>query len=170
MRWENSASSNPRAGIRPARRGPISTRVNSLRRAWSAKCQWHRRGALREQHESYARQPHSCARNLRNWISGGAETVRARASVLQRAFDVAHPNKAWATDITYIRTWEASPYLAVVTELFSRKIVGWFTRSILSRDLALDAILMAVRNRHPKDTIIHSDYESQYGSGDWRRF
>jgi putative transposase len=90
--------------------------------------------------------------------------------LLQREFNVAHPNKAWVTDITYIRTWQGWLYLAVVMDLFSRKIVGWSTRPTLSRDLALDAILMAVRNRRPKDTVIHSDQGSQYGSDDWRRF
>ncbi len=55
-------------------------------------------------------------------------------------------------------------------DLFSRRIVGWATRSTIHRDLVLDAIMMAVKERHPEETIIHSDQGSQYGSDDWRRF
>jgi len=76
----------------------------------------------------------------------------------------------WVTDITYIRTWEAWLYLAVVTDLFSRMIIGWATASSLHRRLVLDAVLRAVRRRRPRETIIHSDQGCQYVSGDWRRF
>lgn len=56
-------------------------------------------------------------------------------------------------------------------DLFSRKIVGWATKPTITRELALDAILMAVRRRRrPKGTIIHSDQGSQCGSDDWQRF
>jgi putative transposase len=91
-------------------------------------------------------------------------------NVLLRNFDVTKPNKAWVTDITYIRTWQGWLYLAVVMDLFSRMIVGWATRPTIRRELALDAIMMAVRRRRPHRTIIHSDQGSQYGSDDWRRF
>jgi len=60
--------------------------------------------------------------------------------------------------------------LAVVMDLFSRKIVGWSTSATIGRELVLDAVLMAVRRRHPKRTLIHSDQGTQYGSGAWRRF
>jgi putative transposase len=91
-------------------------------------------------------------------------------NLVERNFDVAQPNKVWVTDITYIRTWEGWLYLAVVMDLFSRKIGGWATRATIHRQLALDAVLMAVRSRHPRKTIIHSDQGCQYGSDDWRRF
>jgi putative transposase len=55
-------------------------------------------------------------------------------------------------------------------DLFSRKIVGWAVAPTIGRGLVLDAVLMAVRRRRPKKTIIHSDQGSQYGSDDWRRF
>ena len=55
-------------------------------------------------------------------------------------------------------------------DLFSRKIVGWSTKPTLSRELALDAVMMAVRRRRPRRAVIHSDQGSQYGSDDWRRF
>jgi putative transposase len=91
-------------------------------------------------------------------------------NLLNRQFDVAHPNKAWVTDITYIRTWEGWLYLAVVMDLFSRKIVGWSTRPTIHRELVLEAVLRAVRSRRPRGTVIHSDQGCQYGSDDWRRF
>jgi putative transposase len=55
-------------------------------------------------------------------------------------------------------------------DLFSRKIVGWATRSTMHRDLVLDAVMKAIKARRPENTIIHSDQGSQYGSDDWRRF
>jgi putative transposase len=91
-------------------------------------------------------------------------------NLLKRNFDVASPNMAWVTDITYIRTWQGWLYLAVVMDLFSRKIVGWSTRPTIARELVLDAVLMAVRRRRPRKAIIHSDQGSQYGSDDWGRF
>ncbi len=91
-------------------------------------------------------------------------------NLVKRNFDVAQPNKVWVTDITYIRTWEGWLYLAVVMDLFSRKIVGWSTRPTIHRQLVLDAVMMAVRRRKTRETIIHSDQGCQYGSDDWRRF
>ena len=91
-------------------------------------------------------------------------------NILERNFSVSSPNKAWVTDITYIRTWQGWLYLAVVMDLFSRKIVGWSTKPTIGRELILDAILMAVRQRRPRRTVIDSDQGSQYSSDDWRRF
>ena len=91
-------------------------------------------------------------------------------NTLQRGFTVQRPNKAWVTDITYVRTWEGWLYLAVVIDLYSRRIVGWSTNPTMARELVLDAILMAVRRRKPKNALIHSDQGSQFGSDAWRRF
>ena len=91
-------------------------------------------------------------------------------NVLQRQFTVSKPNKVLVTDITYIRTWQGWLYLAVVMDLFSRKIVGWSTGPTIDRELVLDAVLKAVRRRHPRGTLIHSDQGTQYGSDAWRRF
>ena len=90
---------------------------------------------------------------------------------LQREFTAEQPNRAWVTDITYIRTWQGWLYLAVVMDLFGRKVVGWSMKPTLARDLVLDAILMAVWRRKPKQQVlIHSDQGTQYGSDDWQRF
>ena len=91
-------------------------------------------------------------------------------NLLQRKFDVTQPNKAWGTDITYIRTWEGWLYLAVVIDFYSRKVIGWSTRSKVSSDVVLDALKMAVRSRRPKKTLIHSDQGSQFSSDAWRRY
>jgi putative transposase len=90
---------------------------------------------------------------------------------LQRQFNVDRSDYAWVTDITYIRTWQGWLYLAVVMDLHSRMIIGWSMQPTLARDLVLDALLMAVWRRKPKQPVImHSDQGSQYGSDDWIRF
>ena len=90
---------------------------------------------------------------------------------LQRKFTVDHPDRAWVTDITYIRTWQGWLHLAVVMDLFARKVVGWSMQPTLAKELVVDAILMAVWRRKPKQkVIIHSDHGTQYGSNDWLRF
>ena len=68
---------------------------------------------------------------------------------LQRQFSVSHPDEAWVTDITYIRTRQGWLYLAVVIALFARKVVGWSMKPTLAKEVILDALLMAVwRRRH----------------------
>ena len=89
---------------------------------------------------------------------------------LQRQFTVDEPDQGWVTDITYIRTWQGWLYLAVVIDLYSRKVVGWSMRPTLARELVVDALLMAVWRRKPRrSVIIHSDQGSEYGSDDWLR-
>ena len=90
---------------------------------------------------------------------------------LQRQFTVDRPDYAWVTDLTYIRTWEGWLYLAAVMDLHSRMIIGWSMQPTLARDLVLDALLMAVWRRKPRQpVIVHSDQGCQYGSDDWFRF
>ncbi len=105
---------------------------------------------------------------VRRWSIGKPSVLIP--NILQRQFTVTLPNKVWVTDITYIRTWQGWLYLAVVMDLFSRKVVGWSVGPTIKRDLVLSAVLMAVRRRRPRGTIIHSDQGSQYGSDAWRRF
>lgn len=90
---------------------------------------------------------------------------------LLRAFTVEQPDTVWVTDITYIRTWQGWLYLAVVVDLYSRKVVGWSMKPTLAREVVLDALVMAVWRRRPQErVIVHSDQGSQYGSDDWLRF
>jgi putative transposase len=90
---------------------------------------------------------------------------------LKREFNVAQPDQAWVTDITYIRTWQGWLYLAVVIDLYARKVVGWSMKPTMDREIILDALMMAVWRRKPKNQVlIHSDQGSQFSSDDWRRF
>ena len=92
-------------------------------------------------------------------------------NTLDRQFDVDMPDKVWVTDITYIKTYEGFSYLAVVIDLFSRRVVGWSMQSRQTTDLVLQALLMAVWRRKPKERImIHSDQGSQFTSMDWASF
>jgi putative transposase len=81
------------------------------------------------------------------------------------------PDQAWVTDIIYLRTWQGWLYLAVVIDLYSRKVVGWSMKPTLARELVIDALLMALWRRKPTgEVIVHSDQGSQYGSDEWQRF
>ena len=91
---------------------------------------------------------------------------------LDRNFTVAAPNQAWVGDITYIATEEGWLFLAVVIDLFSRKVVGWSMRPDMHRDLVIDALWMAWLGRNPgkqAGLIFHSDRGSQYASEDFAK-
>lgn len=86
-------------------------------------------------------------------------------NLLDRDFTAARPNEKWTADITYIRTREGWLYLAVVIDLYSRKIIGWAMRADMKADLPLEALKMAIRARKPKAGVIHhSDRGVQYAS------
>ncbi len=90
---------------------------------------------------------------------------------LQRQFNPDAPDERWVTDITYIRTHEGWLYLAVVVDLFSRKIIGWSMQSRMTKDIVLNALLVAVWRRNPqKQVLVHSDQGSQYTSHEWQSF
>jgi len=103
-------------------------------------------------------------------IYGGRPAV-AIENTLDRQFDVSAPDKAWVTDITYIRTCEGFAYLAVVIDLYSRRVIGWAMQSRQTTDVVLQALLMAVWRRKPKDKVlVHLDQGSQFISMDWASF
>ena len=84
-------------------------------------------------------------------------------NLLERRFNVAAPDQAWAGDITYIATDEGWLYLAVVIDLFSRQVVGWSLGERITRQLVMDALRMAWFRRAPDaGVILHSDRGSQY--------
>jgi len=92
-------------------------------------------------------------------------------NLVQRQFSPNSPNEIWAADITYIRTWEGWLYLAVVIDLFSRRVIGWAMANHLRTDLAISALQMAVRHRRPpRGMIHHSDRGVQYASREYREF
>ena len=91
-------------------------------------------------------------------------------NVLDRDFQADAPDQKWAGDITYIATRKGWLYLAVVMDLFSRKIVGWATSSSLQATLVLDALGMALRRRTPGAGLVHhSDRGCQYAAADYQR-
>lgn len=91
------------------------------------------------------------------------------ANVLARRFNPAAPNVAYVSDITYIRTGAGWLYLAVVIDLFSRKVVGWAMAPSMPAKLVCDALHMAVQQRRPSaGLIVHSDRGSQYASGQYQ--
>ena len=89
---------------------------------------------------------------------------------LKQDFDVQRPNQAWVQDITYIWTSEGWLYLAVVIDLYSRKVVGWSMGSRMKAQLVCDALTMAIWQRKPKaGLVVHSDQGVQYASHQYRR-
>jgi putative transposase len=127
-------------------------------------CSKHRVARLMREHHLRALHGY----RMRRWSVGKPSVLIP--NLLKRQFTVTRRNRVWVTDITYIRTWQGWLYLAVVMDLFSRKIVGWSAGPTIHRELVLDAVLMAVRRRRPRGTVIHSDQGTQYGCDAWRRF
>jgi putative transposase len=90
-------------------------------------------------------------------------------NVLDRQFTVPTPNTAWVSDITYLWTRQGWLYLVVILDLFSRRVVGWAVHDRITRQLALAALTMALRQRQPHAGLVHhSDRGSQYASGDYQ--
>lgn len=111
------------------------------------------------------------ARTRRRFRTSPAEGSSAppAANVLERAFVRKGPNEAWVGDITYLWTSEGWLYLAVLLDLYSRRVVGWAMSDRVDRLLALSALEMAISNRSPKALLHHTDRGSQYTSTDYRQ-
>lgn len=91
-------------------------------------------------------------------------------NLLDRNFQTAAPNKVWVGDITYVWTAEGWAYVAVIIDLFSRKVVGWALRKSLSRELAMTALTKALMLRQPPERLVHhTDRGCQYASRDYRK-
>jgi putative transposase len=93
-------------------------------------------------------------------------TKQPAPNTLDRDFTATAPNQKWVTDITYLLTAHGWVYLAVVLDLFSRKVVGWALSESLATELVADALRRAVESRRPvgKELLHHSDRGSQYTS------
>jgi transposase InsO family protein len=90
-------------------------------------------------------------------------------NLLKQDFTAEAPNQRWAADITYVATVQGWLYLAVVMDLYSRRIVGWSMSHWMSRHLVVDALRMALAARRPEGALIHhSDRGGQYTSDDFR--
>lgn len=90
-------------------------------------------------------------------------------NVLSRDFTADAPNQKWVGDITYIKTGEGWLYLAVVMDLFSRQIIGWSMDCTLHREIALNALDMALKGRNIAPELFHSDRGVQYASGEYQK-
>jgi len=84
--------------------------------------------------------------------------------LVERSFVAAGPNELWVADITYVPTWSGFMYLAVVLDVWSRRVVGWAMENHLRTELVLDALEMAVEQRRPDGVVHHSDHGCQYTS------
>jgi putative transposase len=84
--------------------------------------------------------------------------------LVRRKFEAEVPNRLWVADFTYCATWSGMVYTAFVTDVFSRRIVGWRTAYSMTTDLPLDALEMAIwaRNERLDNLVHHSDRGSQY--------
>ena len=92
------------------------------------------------------------------------------ANTLDRAFTVAAPNRVWAGDLTYVWTMEGWLYLAVLLDLYSRRVVGWAMGPRLTGELVEQALTMALVNRIPRAGLVHhSDRGSQYAATSYQR-
>ena len=89
---------------------------------------------------------------------------RPAPDLVKREFVAKDLNQLWVADMTYIPTWEGFLYLAVVTDVFSRKVVGWAFGVQMTADLVIMALNMALHTRKPDSVIHHSDQGSQYTS------
>jgi putative transposase len=90
--------------------------------------------------------------------------VRPAPDLVERKFVASDINQLWVADMTYVPTWEGFLYLAVVTDVFSRKVVGWAFGVQMTSDLVIAALNMALFTRKPQSVIHHSDQGSQYTS------
>jgi putative transposase len=91
-------------------------------------------------------------------------------NVLERDFKTTEPDRAWVADMTYIQTTEGWLYLAVIIDLFSRRVVGWSMAEHMRTGLVMSALDAALGQRIPSQTglVFHSDRGSQYASGDYQ--
>ena len=91
------------------------------------------------------------------------EASERPADLVQREFTADRPNRLWVADLTYVATWVGFVYVAFITDVFSRKIVGWRVSNSLRSDLALDALEQALHARPEIDNLVHhSDRGVQY--------
>lgn len=93
------------------------------------------------------------------------------ANVLERDFHAAAANRKWAADISYVGTRDGWLYLAVVLDLYSRRVVGWAMSTRIDSELAVGALRMALTQRgQPEQLVHHSDRGSQYASREYQRW
>jgi putative transposase len=100
----------------------------------------------------------------RKWVQTTVRSEQSRPApdLVQRQFAATAPNQLWVADITYIPTWAGMLYLAVVLDVWSRRVIGWAMETHLRTELVLAALNMAIEQRRPLSVIHHSDQGCQY--------
>jgi putative transposase len=99
-----------------------------------------------------------------------AHGLPVASNLVARRFEAEHPDQLWVADISYIGTWEGFLYLAVIIDIYSRRVIGWAIADNMRTELPLEALAMAVRDRCPSPGLVHhSDRGSQYASHDYRK-
>lgn len=91
-------------------------------------------------------------------------TAERAVDLVERQFAAAGPDRLWVADITYIPTWSGFLYLAVVLDVWSRRIVGWAMETHLRTELVMSALNMTLKQRQPQEVSHHSDRGCQYTS------
>jgi putative transposase len=148
-----------------------SDRTYGARRVWhdllaaGADCGLHRVERLMRQQALRAR-----PRRRGLPADTGERKGDAAANILDRQFSAPAPNQKWVADFTYIWTAEGWLYVAVVLDLFSRRVVGWSMQATMTAQLVTDALMMAIWRRGRPDALLHhSDRGSQYASEPFQR-
>ena len=98
------------------------------------------------------------------WTTRRDKDARPAPDLVERKFVADALDRLWVADITYVPTWAGFLYLAVVLDVFSRRIVGWAMANHLRTELIVGALDMALERRRPEDVIHHSDQGCQYTS------
>ena len=119
----------------------------------------------------HAAQLRARARRLRRPQDQGVRPEHTIApNILDRDFQATAPNVKWVADFTYVDTAEGWLYVAVVLDLYSRRVVGWSMSANMTAQMVIDALLMAIwRRGRPRELLHHSDQGSQYSAEDFQR-
>ena len=149
-----------------------SDQTYGVRRVWPDLLAWgydvgrERVARLMRQEGIQARQP---KRKLPR--DSGQRPMHALApNILDRTFTAGQPNQRWVADFTYVWATEGWLYVAVVLDLFSRRVVGWSMKAQMTAELVTDALIMAIWRRGPAGSLLHhSDQGSQYASDKFQR-
>ena len=142
-----------------------SPRILKDLRAWGERCGRNRVARLMRENGIAAK-----TKKKFKATTNSRHNLPVAPNLLNREFNVERPDEAWVGDITYIWTREGWLYLAVVLDLFSRKVIGWGMGERLTAEIALSAFNMAILNRRPSAGLIfHSDRGVQYASDAFRK-
>ncbi len=148
-----------------SRRTYGSPRVTKDLRAWGLCCGRNRVARLMREHGIAAK-----TKKKFKATTNSRHALPVAPNLLNRGFNVGRPDEAWVGDITYVWTREGWLYLAVVLDLFSRKVVGWSMGERLTADIVVSALMMAIGNRRPSAGLIfHSDRGIQYACEAFRK-